>query len=71
MKHPCSGCIYWQYLNHSQNAQLKACHYCIYTGQPRDAVWRIVHVRQQNVSGSALAIRVLKLLKRKRRMQHE
>ena len=35
MKHPCSGCIYWQYLNHSQNTQLKACHYCIYTGQPR------------------------------------
>ena len=35
MKHPCSGCIYWQYLNHSQNAQLKACHYRIYTGQPR------------------------------------
>ena len=35
MKHPCNGCIYWRCLNRSQNAQLKACHYCIYTGQPR------------------------------------
>lgn len=36
MKHPCDGCIYWRCLSSNQTIQsLKACHYCIYTGQPR------------------------------------